>query len=58
MSSTGTESQISVLVQCQISFRPLPSSVATFILIENFLYKVGGRNRHIEIDIDVKGIKD
>ena len=40
MSSTHTHSQfcaatpISSSVQCQISFRPLPSSFATFILIE------------------------
>ena len=43
MCSTCTHSQhctatpISLLAQCQISFRLLPSSVATFILIESFL---------------------
>ena len=43
MSSTRTQGQlctatsISSFVQCQLSFRLLPSSVATFILIEIFL---------------------
>ena len=43
MSSTRTQSQlctatpISSFIQCQVSFRLLPSSVATFILTEIFL---------------------
>ena len=43
MSSTRTQSQlctatpISSFVQCKVSFRLLPSSAATFILIEIFL---------------------
>ena len=43
MSSARTHSQlctvtpISSFLQCQVSFRPLSSSVATFVLIEFFL---------------------
>ena len=43
MSSTRIQSQpctatpIASFVQCQVSVRPLPSSVATFVLIEFFL---------------------
>ena len=43
MSSTHTQNQLCTatpilsLLQCQVSFRPLPSSFATFVLIEFFL---------------------
>ena len=43
MSSTRTQSQlytatlILLFAQCQISFRPFPSSAATFVLIQTFL---------------------
>ena len=53
MSSTRTQSQlctatpISSFVQCQVSFRLLPSSIATFVLIESI-------NKVYEKLLDVK----
>ena len=62
MSSTRTQSQlstatpISLFVQCQISFRQLPSSVGTFLLIEIFLrqlHESSGMNWWTDIYINI-----